>query len=1196
MTQESRASASQNLVEELERLGVHLWLEGSALRFRSRPGALTEELRARIGACRDDLIEYLRTNAVTAPPAEVSVQELIASLRARDIQLAVSDGKLKVNAPKGAVDEQVRALIAARRDELIAALGTPSSDELISVSRAGELPLSHMQQRLWFMKQMDPHSAAYNVPAVLRFRGSLNADALNEALTSVVERHESLRTRFLAVEGQPRCVVEPVTSFSMSRESLESGSPEQRLTAALARAEEIVAQPFDVRRCPLIRATLLTLGPDDHVFLCVLDHIVADGLSVGLLLVQMLDRYERLLANDRTPVTPPRYQYLDYADWQHRRFESGALAEHLAFWKKELAALPPALQLPTDRPRPPVQTYAGSRVSGRLDATQTAAVKALARREGATLFMVLMSAFHTLLHRYSGETDIPVGTAVANRGRADFEQVIGFFANNVVLRGDLSGNPTVSEAIRRTRDLALRSFAHESMPFDVLVEALAPRRSLDHSPLFQVMFVLQTMARRASMPGLQYELLEPPMRTSRFDFSVDAVERDGSLWFFFEYNTDLYDAETLQQMVSHYLTLLKGYCERPDAPVKALPLLTEEETRRLAVDWNRTERPLEAPLTVHGLFEAQAARTPNAIAVKFEDQSLSYADLDRRASELAAYLASLQPGGDRLIGIWMERGIDMIVALLGVLKAGCAYVPLDPAFPRDRIAYMVEDAALQIVVTQQALAAALPAQGVRCVLIDSDLPAVEPAQAPVRVSPHDLAYVIYTSGSTGKPKGVQLEHRGVVNFLHSMHREPGIGPRDRLVSVTTLSFDIAGLEIYGPLTIGGTVIMASRAVALDGLRLAELLEHHEATILQATPATWRLLLDSDWAGRPGMKMLCGGEALPRDLATRLLETGGELWNLYGPTETTIWSTVTRVEDTRRPISIGRPLDNTTVYLLEPSGQLAPVGVPGELCIGGAGLARGYRNRPELTNEKFVMLPLPGGRSERVYRTGDLARWRRDGQLEFVGRRDHQVKVRGFRIELEEIEAVLATHAGVRQNVVAVREDTPGDQRLVAYVVPEAGARIENEQARATLRAKLPEYMVPGTYVVLEELPLTPNGKVDRRALPPPPAAVEAVEQEDTAARTPAEQRVTAIWRDVLKLDRIGLHQNFFDVGGHSLLLVRVQTALKREFGQELQLFELFQSTTIASQAQRLAAPAEKPAADSGALQRARARAARQSHV
>jgi amino acid adenylation domain-containing protein len=1094
------------LLKDLERNGIQLWVEGDQLRFRGRPGALTDDLRGRIGTLRAALIEHLRSEAAGA---------------ARPI-------------------------------------------ELVRVSREGDHPLSHNQQRLWFMKQVDPNSAAYNIPSVVRVRGMLDVATLETSLASIIQRQESLRTRFISIDGTPRCIVEPRAQLSIEIIDLTSLPQARREAEAQAEIERLLHEPIDLAKCPAMRMRLVRVAVDDQFLVCVVDHIVADGLSIGIIIAEWLHFYLQCASGEERSLPPLEFQYLDYADWQRRRADAGALAEGLNYWKQRLAGLAPALQLPTDRPRPPVQTSAGARIHTELTRDEVAGLKALARGEGTTLFTVLISAFQALLHRYTAETDIPVGTAVANRGREALSSVIGFFANNVVMRGDFAGNPTVREAIARAREMVVQGFAHEDTPFDVLVDALAPRRALDHSPLFQVMFVLQSFpASKQQLPGLDFEVVEPALHAARFDLSVDAIDRGGVMTLYFEYNTDLFERQTVARMLQHYRAMLAGYVAAPALPVSGIELLDAAELRQLAIEWNRTQMPLEEPLTLHGLFEAQAAKTPDAIAVRFEDQSLTYAQLDARANRLAHHLVALKPGGDRLIGVWMERGPDMVVALLGVLKSGCAYVPLDPGFPHDRIAFMAEDAGLDVVVTQDSLVESLPAQNVRTVCLDKDravldrLPATRPG---VAVRPDDLAYVIYTSGSTGKPKGVQLQHHGVVNFMRSMHKEPGIGPGDRLVGVTTLSFDIAGLEIHGPLTCGGTVILASRDTALDGAALAQLLEQHDATILQATPATWRLLLESGWAGKKGLRMLCGGEALPRELATRLLAAGGELWNLYGPTETTIWSTLTRVTDASRPISIGKPIANTTIYVLEPSGSVAPVGVPGELCIGGVGVARGYRNRPELTAEKFVELAIAGRPPERVYRTGDLARWRADGQLEFVGRRDHQVKIRGFRIELGEIETVLARHEAIRQAVVVAREATPGDPRLVAYLVYRPDEDLTVSEVRRYLRGELPEYMVPSLVVTLDAIPLTPNGKVDRAALPDPFRDSAARVTEYEPPEPGLEQLMARIWGEVLKIERVGAQDNFFELGGHSLLSLRVAAAVEKESGWRMDPRLLFFQT------------------------------------
>ncbi|WP_439608604.1 amino acid adenylation domain-containing protein [Hydrogenophaga sp.] len=1132
--------------------------------------------------------------------------ELIKRLHGLDIHLKLDGDRLGVNAPKGAVTPELREELGRRKDEVKAYLkeqGATTSDGALQrplrvpplerAVRGADMPVSHTQQRLWFIKRMDPSSHVYNVANVMRFTGPFDEAVLERSLDDLVVRHESLRTRFIEVDGVPRCVIEPRARVTLERIDLLHLPEPQREAAGVAAAEAFSRRPFDLARAPLLHVALIRIAADVNLFVFVFDHIVSDGLSIGIFMIELQALYARHAIGTDDGLPPLPIQYIDYVEWERRCFELGTIDRHVNFWKQQLADLPSLLQLPTDRPRPPVQTTRGSRRVAQFSPVLSERIKAFGRAEGSTLFMVLMSAFQVLLHRYSGETDIAIGSAIANRNRTEIERVIGFFANNIVLRADLTGNPTVRELMARVREMALKSYAHQEMPFDMLVDVIGARRELDHSPLFQVMFVLQNLSLTGlELPHLECGTMELPVSTARFDIAVDVFDLAAGLRIYFEYNTDLFDDSTIARMQAHYEHLLEGFIATPEARIGDLPMLSAREEQQLLLGWNDTAVPYPTGQTVHGLFEAQVARTPDAVAVRFEDSTLSYAQLNARANQLAHRLRALGAGRESLIGVWMERSADMVVAVLGVLKSGAAYVPLDPAFPKDRIDYMMEDAELRIVVTQDGLAQGLPT-GVQSVCLDtgaSTLAALSADNPAPLAGAGDLAYVIYTSGSTGRPKGVMLEHRAVVNFLLSMHREPGITAADRFVAVTTLSFDIAGLEIHGPLTVGGTVVLASRATALDGLRLAELLDHSEATLLQATPATWRLLLESGWRGRRGLKMLCGGEGLPRDLADKLLATGGELWNMYGPTETTIWSTISRVLDTTRAISIGRPIANTQVYVLEPSGLPAPIGVGGELCIGGAGLARGYRHRDELTAEKFVTLELPGVGPTRVYRTGDVVRFLADGRMEFVGRRDHQVKVRGFRIELGEIETVLARHSGVKDCVVHVREDTPGDQRLVAYVVPEPGATVEAEGVRATLRVQLPEYMIPNLFVVLEALPLTPNGKVDRKALPAPVvASVGAADDPGEAVMTPVQRQVAGLWRTILNVERVGLHANFFDLGGHSLLLVRLQAAMQREFGQEFPLVELFQRTTVAAQAERMSTPAGA----SGALERARARAAKQ---
>jgi amino acid adenylation domain-containing protein len=772
--------------------------------------------------------------------------------------------------------------------------------------------------------------------------------------------------------------------------------------------------------------------------------------------------------------------------------------------------------------------------------------------------MALLSGFQILLARYTGKADAPVGSPIAGRTRSELEGLIGFFVNTLVLRTDLSGDPTFSETLARARETTLGAYGHQDLPFEKLVEELAPRRDLSYSPLFQVMLVLQNAPQRAiELPGLLIEPLRAETGTAKFDLTLSLAETAEGLAGWLEYDLDLFDPATAERIAGHFGTLLEGAAADPGRRLSELPLLSEAEREQLVVDLNATGR--EVPeVCVHEGIAAQAARTPDAVAVTFGTESLTYRELDRRANALAHRLRDLGVGPEARVGIALERSLEMVVGVLAVLKAGGAYVPLDPSYPAERLAFMREDSGVALVLED-----GLGEVG------ESEHP---PAGGP---GPWNLAYVIYTSGSTGRPKGVQISHAALTNFLASMAERPGLGSGDVLLSVTSLSFDIAGLEIYLPLLAGGRIVLASREQAADGHALRELIAASGATVLQATPATWRLLLDAGWTGGKGLVALCGGEALPPSLAASLRERTRALWNVYGPTETTVYSTLEEI-GAEPPIAIGRPVANTEVYVLDAWGNLAPAGVPGELLIGGAGLARGYLGRPELTAERFVPDPF-GGAGSRLYRTGDLARFLPDGRLECVGRIDHQVKVRGFRVELGEIEAELCRHPEVAAAVVTAREE-----RLVAYMVGDAPI----EALREALKSRLPAYMMPSAFVLLESLPLTPNGKVDRKALPEPGAAAEVL----AGPRTPGEELLAGIWCDVLGVERVGIHQDFFDLGGHSLIATRVVSRVRDVFGAEMPLRWLFETPTVSGLAARLgearleeAAPPLRPAPRDGAL-------------
>jgi amino acid adenylation domain-containing protein len=743
--------------------------------------------------------------------------------------------------------------------------------------------------------------------------------------------------------------------------------------------------------------------------------------------------------------------------------------------------------------------------------------------------------------------------------------MIGFFVNTLVLRGDLSGKPSFRNLLKQVRNVALEAYAHPELPFEHLVDAIQPERNLSYSPLFQVMLNLQnTPARNLQIAGATTREVKIDNSTAKFDLTLSLDDSGPQLTGWMEYNTDLFEAGTIRRMLVHYQTSLQAAIQNPDQSISALPLLPEGERRRMLVEWNDTKRGYPQAC-VHEMFEAQVEKGPEAVALVAGEQQLSYAELNRRANQLAQELRSKGVGPESVVGVCVERSPDLLVAFLGVLKAGGAYVPLDPAFPRERLLFMLRDAGVQVLLTQENLRAKLSESTARFICLDSDWATISKRPSDnfmSRAGPENLAYVIYTSGSTGQPKGVEIPHRALSNFLASMQLKPGLTEKDALLAVTTASFDIAALELYLPLTVGARVILVSRDVATDGQRLREALTVSGATCMQATPTTWRMLVNAGWEGSPQLKILCGGEALSRELANELAGRAASVWNMYGPTETTVWSAMHQITATTGPVLVGRPIANTELYVLDAEMQPLPIGVPGELYIGGDGLARGYRNRPELTAEKFVPHPFNRETGARLYNTGDRARYRADGSLELLGRRDHQVKIRGFRVELGEIEAALAEHPALQATVVVVREDAPGEPRLVAYAVPEAGSLARAEELRSFLKTRLPDYMLPARFEFLDSLPVNPSGKVDRRALPAPGSERLGSEASYVAPRTEQEKKLAAIWADVLQLDRVSVHDNFFDLGGHSLLAVKLVARVESALGKKLPVISIFQLPTI----------------------------------
>ncbi len=1048
----------------------------------------------------------------------------------------------------GMSPEQKRALLA----------------ELLKEKARGQVltaPPSDGQRALWFTHLSAPQSHAYHVSFSARVCSAVNVDHLQKAIQAVINRHAALRTTYAL---QNDSLVQQVRHYQEPdfRQISAAGWSDAEL---YDRVLENDHQPFQLDTGPVIRWRLFTRGAEDHILLVTAHHISIDAWSLWIVLEDLRLALDALAQGKPVSLAPEPPPYTEWAAWQAQMLAGPEGEELRAFWQQQLAGDLPLLALPYDFAHPLVPTFAGDSMAFTIDAEQTRRLKALAQAEGVTLYMLMLAAYQILLQRYTGQEDILVGTPTAGRNEIRFNDTVGYFVNPVTLRGDLSGTPTFRQFLARTRATVLGALSHQDYPFLRLVEHLRARPQPGRSPVFQAMFNLHSLARSHGIAALVSQkghnaavnfgglTLEPyffPQEEGQFELALETIEAGDVLACTLRYQTELFRRETVERIRRSFQTLLADVLERPDAPIHALNVLPPEERQKLLVEWNQTGAEYPREMLAHQLFEAQVERTPDATAVIFEDAALTYRELNARANQLAYRLRESGVAADDRVGIFLERSLEMVVAVLGVLKSGAAYVPMDPIYPPQRIQMMIEDSQMRVLVSQQSLLDALPEHHAELVLVDADRArlAAQPKDNPApAATSENLAYVIFTSGSTGRPKGVQIAHRALVNFLSSMQREPGIQPTDVLACVTTLAFDIVGIDLYMPLLSGASLVILSAAIAADAYALAEALEKYHATILQATPVTWRLLLETGWNGKPDLKMLCCGEPLPFQMAKLLLARGRELWNGYGPTETTIYSTLQPIFPTDEIITIGRPLANTQIYILDKMMQPVPVGVTGLMYIGGDGLARGYLNQPEMTAEKFIPHPFqPDGR---IYNTGDLARYLPDGRIECLGRADNQVKLRGFRIELGEIEALLNQHPALRQAVVIVREDTPGDKRLVAYFTSDNPPSAR--ELSKSLRGALPAYMIPAAYVPLDAFPLTPNGKVNRKALPAP--AVHSAESVKATQppTTPTETLIAGIWQEVLKVQQVSVFDNFFDLGGHSLLAMRAVVNIQNKTGFRL---------------------------------------------
>jgi amino acid adenylation domain-containing protein len=1075
------------------------------------------------------------------------------------------------------------------------------------------------QRRLWFLEQLEQDLAAHNVAHDCRIRGPLNIECLRRALEAIVHRHEILRTVIRADNGEPEPFVLPPERFDLPTFDLRhlAGASQALESERLGAADR--SRPFRLDRDPILRASLQILSDEEFLLTITIHHIASDGWSGAILSRELWSLYEAFLRDELSPLERLALQYSDYAAWQRERLQGERLESLLTFWKEQLKGLP-VLELPTDRPRPSRPTFRGQLVEFDLDPEVVACLRMLSAEADATLHMTLLAAFAALLSRYCGQHDVPIGVPSAGRMRPELETLIGYFANTLVIRADLSSNPTFLELVERVRQTSLETYQYDELPFERLVEELDPQRSLDRNPLVQVLFQFTDFVRPESRIGdLVCTHSTPRHQASRFDLQLSLRPVDDGLRGNLLYAEDLFDPPTIERLIGHYQTLLKGIADNPNARLGELPILSEAERLQLLVEFNGTalevpRGPDRQPLCVSDLFEQQVARTPNAIAVDDGRTQLSYAELNERADRLARRLRSRGIRPEFRVGVVAERTPEMVAAILAAWKAGAAYVPLDPRLPRERLDFLIEDTGTSLVIAGRPLvlsrsdlefinpdcadenespscgggraqrAPSLRESGGEPKRFDPSHPAGNSCPAPHFLRPTNdrstddatnrensgdrLAYILHTSGSTGTPKGAAVVQGAIVNMLSSVRDITGFGPSDRILGLTTLSFDISVVELFLPLITGGAIRLVSQDEALDGRRLRAIVEGSRVTFLQATPATWRMLVQTGWQGTTGLKAITGGESLSRELAGQLLDRVDTLWNMYGPTETTVYSTAVKIErDT--PITIGRPIRNTRAYVLDASRNLLPVGIPGELYLGGAGLARGYWNRPELTAERFVPSPFADDRSDRLYRTGDIVRYRLNGEIELLGRADHQVKLRGFRIELGEIEAVLGQHPAVSQAAAAICDDGTQDPRLVSYFVRTGNSDGGNGPCddpaalRNYLKSKLPDYMVPALLIELPALPLTASGKLDRKSLPAPEVSPRDSSTESSALEDVVERELAAIWKRLLRVPQVARQDSFFDLGGHSLLAVQMLAQAERLFQSAPPLRTIFERPTLA---------------------------------
>jgi amino acid adenylation domain-containing protein len=1056
-------------------------------------------------------------------------------------------------------------------DALLDKEGMASTEDKIPRRReSGPAPLSFSQQRLWFFDQFEPASFVYNVLTPVSLRGNLDVSALQEAFNHLVRRHEALRTTFELREGQPVQIIGQQQSIPIRRIDLSHQARPEQQEQFHAVFNDETCRPFDLKKGPLLRITLVRMAAEEHALLLAMHHIVTDGWSMNVLVREAVALYAMYSAGLAPGLSPLPIQYADFAVWQRSWLQGEVLEQQLAYWKQHLGAKPAVLELPTDFPRPAVQTYRGASFIFPFSPALSQSLKTFCRAQQATMFMVLLAAFNVLFHRYTGQQEIIVGSPIANRNRKELEGLIGFFANTLPMRTNVSGELSFREVLARLKEAALGAYAHQDLPFEYLVEQFHPERSLSHSPLVQVMFNFEpTIPQMAEMPGLSASLMDYDNKSAKFDLTLFARDHGTEIFGTLEHNVDLFTSETIERMAGHLLTLLSGIVANPDQPISGLPLLTRHERYQMLEEWNATEAACPQ-FCAHQIFEAQVHHAPNRTALIFENQELTYAQLNARANQLAHYLSSLGARPGKFVGIFMERSVEMIVAVLGVLKSGAACIPLDSVYPKERLTFMLEDSGAPVVVAQQAQAATLPVSGARLVCLDSEWQAIskEPENAPqVAVTPEDWMYVIYTSGSTGRPKGVVVPHRVLVNLV-AWHQS-SLRQSQRTLQFASLNFDVSFQEIFSTFISGGVLVVPPEPLRLDLQALGQYIQQHPVERFHLPPVVLQKLAE-EFTNHPEKfsamrEFVAGGEQLQITPAMvkffRQLKDC-RLYNHYGPSETHVMTSFPlpeQVDNWPALPPLGRPISNTELYLLDNYLQPVPIGVPGELYISGTCVVHGYLKRPALTAERFLPNPFSNKPGSRMYKTGDLVRYRPDGNVEFLGRNDFQVKIRGMRVELGEIEVELKRHPGVRDVAVVMHKDAQ-ESRLIAYVVFHAGQTVSSKELRDFLHERLPDHMVPAVFVSLEAFPLTPSGKIDRRALPEPgrPESTRGY----VAPRTELEEVLAIIFSEVLQVERIGIFDDFFELGGHSLLATQISSRIREALHVELPVRRIFESPAI----------------------------------